>query len=103
MLDGGDAEGANRLVAKLGESGDARIDVLEQWRKRIKQLFSDLGRRHTARRSGQQSQANILFEPTDNLTQRRLRDCESCSGSRETLFLGDSHEGGQVGNLVPFH
>jgi len=103
MFGGRDADRSRRFLPKRGERVELRIDLLEGRAQGPKQSFTGFGRRHTARRSTEQSQAKPAFQASNGMAERGLRDAEFGCGAGKTQLIGDGHKGRQIGEMLAFH
>ena len=99
----GDADGAGRLVAQLGERGELGLDLVEPRPDGAQQPLPGLGRRDAAGGPRQEPEADLLLETADRVADRRGRDPERRRGAGEAPLAGGGAEGDQAVQALARH
>ena len=103
ILGGRYSNGAGGLLAKLTQGRQLRLNLLKPRARGLKQAFARFRRRHAARGARQEANPKPFFEPTDRVTERRLRNTELSRRSGETLLSRHREEGKEVVDVFAEH
>ena len=81
------------LLPKFSYSRKLGLDLVKAWSNVVKQTFACSCRRDAARCARQKPNSEPLFEVSDGVAQRRLRNAQLCCGVREAAFARYSDKG----------
>src|SRR5208337_4922336 len=103
MPGGGDAERARRLLPQFAQRRQLSVDLVKSWADAAQQALARLGRGDAAGGAHQQPKPEPLFESTDGVAQRRLRDADLAGGSGEASLPRHGEEGEKVVDVLARH
>ncbi len=103
MLHGRYAHSPCRLVTHSAKSGDFGFNLVEARADGREQPLAGLGEADTARRSGEQAQAEFPFKGSDRVAERGLRYAQLCGRLGEALLAGNSDKGQIIVHVVAAH
>jgi hypothetical protein len=103
VLDTGDPDRPQRLVAELTQRNQALVEIAQHRRQRLPEPFARRRRGDAARGAGDQRHTEPFFQPLDDLAQGRLRKAEPGCGAGEVAFFHHDGEGRQIGHVLATH
>jgi hypothetical protein len=98
-----DPDVAGRLLAKLTQSGEFGVHLLEFRPDAPEQALSRLGRRHASGRAVQQPHPEPFLKATDGLAESGLRNAELGCRARETALPGNRQKCEEITGVLTIH
>src|SRR6185437_7301930 len=103
MISGGEPNRAGRLLPKLIQSRQLRLDFFEPRSHGIEEALARLRRRDTTGGAREKANAEPFLEPPHGVTESGGRYTELCGSPGEAAAAGDEQEGLEVVEILACH